>query len=171
MLSLIHACNQSTTQNIPTSNEGVFVILNNNYSLPPGSDCCHQNGKTTFSNTVTWTLKNKLEFPILNQLISRKYPRLIDVIFQYRVRALLTKEPTVCNEKCYIVLLWFGTSVFYPYPSGLLHWLWDNRPISKIPECTCSISHNTPFRTEMCTFLFWMEHCGIWNRCILGFMN
>ena len=29
--------------------------------------------------------------------------------------------------------------------------------------CTCSISHNAPFRTEMCTFLFWMEHCGIWN--------
>ena len=65
----------------------------------------------------------------------------------------------------------------------------NNRPISLIPECTCSISHNAPFRTEMCpectcsishnapfrtemcTFLFWMEHCGIWNRCILGFVN
>ena len=23
----------------------------------------------------------------------------------------------------------------------------------------------------MCTFLFWMEHCGIWNRCILGFVK
>ena len=22
-----------------------------------------------------------------------------------------------------------------------------------------------------CTFLFWIEHCGIWNRCILGFVN
>ena len=41
--------------------------------------------------------------------------------------------------------------------------------IHKYPECTCSISHNVPFRTEMCTLLFWMEHCGIWNRCILGF--
>ena len=36
---------------------------------------------------------------------------------------------------------------------------------------TCSISHNSPFRTEMCTFLFWMVHCGIWNRCIVGFVN
>ena len=44
-------------------------------------------------------------------------------------------------------------------------------PNSQIPECTCSISHNAPFRTEMCTFLFWMEHCGIWNRCILGFVK
>ena len=26
-------------------------------------------------------------------------------------------------------------------------------------------------RMEMCTFLFRMEHCGIWNRCILGFMK
>ena len=47
----------------------------------------------------------------------------------------------------------------------------SNRPISQIPECTCSISHNSPFRTEMCTFLFWMEYCGIWDRCILGFVN
>ena len=23
----------------------------------------------------------------------------------------------------------------------------------------------------MCTFLFWMGHCGIWNRCILGFVK
>ena len=39
-----------------------------------------------------------------------------------------------------------------------------NRPISQFMECACSISHNAPFRTEMCTFLFWMVHCGIWNR-------
>ena len=46
----------------------------------------------------------------------------------------------------------------------LLHIYWSN---SQIPGCTCSISHNAPFRTEMCTFLFWMEHCGIWNRFII----
>ena len=38
-----------------------------------------------------------------------------------------------------------------------------NWPNSQIPECSWSISHNAPFRTEMCTFLFWMEHYGIWN--------
>ena len=42
---------------------------------------------------------------------------------------------------------------------------------SQIPEWSGFISHNAPFRTEMCTFLFWMGHCGIWNRCILGFMK
>ena len=46
-----------------------------------------------------------------------------------------------------------------------------NWPDSQIPECTCSISHNAPFRTEMCTFLFWMGHCGICYRCILGFLK
>ena len=46
----------------------------------------------------------------------------------------------------------------------------NNWPNSQIPECTHSISHNAQFRTEMCTFLFWMEHCGIWNRCIPGFV-
>ena len=49
---------------------------------------------------------------------------------------------------------------------------WDVFPIVnwqvlQIPECTSPISNNTSFRTEMCTFLFWMVHCGIWNRCIL----
>ena len=43
-----------------------------------------------------------------------------------------------------------------------------NWPNSQIQKRTCSISHKVPFRTEMCTFLFWMEHCGICNRCILG---
>ena len=32
-------------------------------------------------------------------------------------------------------------------------------------------SHNVSFRTEMRTFLFWMVHHGIWNRCIAGFVN
>ena len=42
---------------------------------------------------------------------------------------------------------------------------------SQNADCTCSIFHNASFRTEMCTFLFWMLHCGIWDRCILGFVN
>ena len=46
-----------------------------------------------------------------------------------------------------------------------------NWPNSQIPEYTSSISHNAPFRTEMCTFLFWIGHYGIWNRCILGFVE
>ena len=50
-------------------------------------------------------------------------------------------------------------------------WQGANRSISQIPWCTCSISHNAAFRTEMCTFLFWMLHCGIWNSCIMGFVN
>ena len=49
--------------------------------------------------------------------------------------------------------------------------LWDPcETISQIPQCTCSISHNAPFRTEMYTFLLWMVHYGIWNRCIVGYI-
>ena len=47
----------------------------------------------------------------------------------------------------------------------------SNRPISLYPEYICSLSQNVPFRTKMCTFLFWMDHSGIWYRCILGFAN
>ena len=42
-----------------------------------------------------------------------------------------------------------------------------NWPYSQIPQCTYSISHNAPFRTEMCTFLFWMVYCLIcWPRFV-----
>ena len=44
-----------------------------------------------------------------------------------------------------------------------------NGPISQIHQCTCPISRNGPFRTEMCTFLFWMVHCRVWD--IVGFVN
>ena len=52
------------------------------------------------------------------------------------------------------------------YPAILANW-----PNSQIPECTCLISHNVPFKTDMCSFLFWMEHYGMWNTCILGFVK
>ena len=46
-----------------------------------------------------------------------------------------------------------------------------NRAISQIPQCTCPIAHNVSFRTEMCTFMFWMVQCGMWDRCIVAFMR
>ena len=47
----------------------------------------------------------------------------------------------------------------------------ERRPISQIPQYTCPIFHNAPFRTEMCTFLFWMVYCGIWDDYIVGFIR
>ena len=44
----------------------------------------------------------------------------------------------------------------------------ENIPIAQITQSTCPISHNTPFRTEMYTFLFLMVYCRIWDRCIMG---
>ena len=67
------------------------------------------------------------------------------------------------------------------WPSDGQEW---NLPNSQIPSCTCAISHNAPFRTEIFSvlngalwdmeqvhsgILFWMEHYGIWNRWILAF--
>ena len=50
--SLIHAYSYSATQNIAIIAEGALTIFNNNNSLPLSSDCCHQNGKTAFNNSV-----------------------------------------------------------------------------------------------------------------------
>ena len=43
-----------------------------------------------------------------------------------------------------------------------------NWPNLQIPEWTCSISHNAPFRTEMCTFLFWAVQSEI---CEIGLLH
>ena len=43
-----------------------------------------------------------------------------------------------------------------------------SRLLWQTPQCTCPISHNTPFRTEMCKLLFWMVYCRIWDRCVMG---
>ena len=59
----------------------------------------------------------------------------------------------------------------YIFQFGDNNCLYGHWPNSQIPACPCSISHSAPFRTELCTFLFWMEHCGTCDRCILGFMK
>ena len=78
---------QHNTKYCPSA-EGAFIILNNNCSLPLRSDCCHQNGKTYFSNMVAQNFC-LFEFLILHWLISQKYLRLIDVSLQYRVWGLI----------------------------------------------------------------------------------
>ena len=80
-----------------------------------------------------------------------------------------------------------GLSVFASFPQKprLLHSLslvavWQSVgykilvvssvPNSQIPQCTCPIFHNAPLRTKICTSLFWMMHCGIWDY-IVGFVR
>ena len=45
------------------------------------------------------------------------------------------------------------------------------RANAQIPRCICPISHKVQFRTEMWTFLFWMMHCGLWDRCMVEFVR
>ena len=74
-------------------------------------------------------------------------------------------------EQKWPVLIWdercFGLRICIPVLCGLM---WSNYPSSQIPQCTGSNPHNAPFRIEMCTFLFWMVHCGVSNRCIVEFV-
>ena len=76
--------------------------------------------------------------------------------------------PFKTTHQCHTIQPHANATTFTPQKYTPCHTNWPN---SEIPECTCSISQNAPFRTEMCTFLFWMEHSGIWNRCILGFVK
>ena len=43
--------------------------------------------------------------------------------------------------------------------------------IPVISQCNYSFPNSAPFSSEMCTFLFCMVHCGIWNGCILEFVR
>ena len=53
--------------------------------------------------------------------------------------------------------------------------LTSNRPISQIPQCIRQISHNATFCNRnvhmRAHFCYKMLHCGIWHRCILGFVK
>ena len=58
--------------------------------------------------------------------------------------------------------------------------LWWTDNFNKSPQCTCPISHNTPLRTKMCAFLFWMLYvvgygkravCDLWNCSIVTEQN
>ena len=50
-----------------------------------------------------------------------------------------------------------------------------NRPIWQITQCIRQISHNVSFcnrNVHICAhFCYKMIHCGIWNRCIVGFVH
>ena len=45
------------------------------------------------------------------------------------------------------------------------------RSLEQILQCSCPISNVAPFKTKICTILFWMVHRGICDRCIVGFVR
>ena len=60
---------------------------------------------------------------------------------------------------------WPVTRKIFPFDDVIM------RPVSQIPQYIWSMSHNAPFRTEICTFMFWMMYCGILFRCPVGFVT
>ena len=67
--------------------------------------------------------------------------------------------------------MYFATLVCCWWRSIFLMVALGNWLNSQILQCTRPISHNAPFRTEMCTFLFWMVYCGVCELvyCTIGF--
>ena len=63
-------------------------------------------------------------------------------------------------------LSFFGTKAL---PEPMM--IYCIRPTPQSPQGTGPISHNTPFKTEMCTFLSLRVYCGIWDRCVVGFVR
>ena len=79
----------------------------------------------------SWTRMNKFQWNLDNYAI---------IFIQEN-----SDKNTVCKNSGHLI----SACVTRPY-----------RPVSQMPQCTCPISHNTPFRTEMSIFLFWIVHCG-----------
>ena len=82
-------------------------------------------------------------------------------------RLLLISVLSFAGECMSILILWSNNTK----DTGLCFANPMNRLFTQIPQCTCPISHNAPFIIEMCTFLFWMMHCGMWDKCIVGFVR
>ena len=69
------------------------------------------------------------------------------------------------------VLLWSDAYLFYHYFSRLQHLHLENHPNELFHK-----SHNVPvpypiMHRNVHISLFWMMHCGTWNRWIVGFVK
>ena len=95
----------------------------------------------------------------------RPVPRNFDVVFDQRLNKRLSKQSTRRWFETPLCSLWR-----HRYENaGICHFV----PISQIPQC---IKYPTMhhFVTEMCThahFCYKMLHCGIWDWCIVGFVQ
>ena len=87
-------------------------------------------------------------------------PRIFRMAFPVLSEFWTIKSEIRCTESC------------RPQDCYTLSVRWLNRPVSRLPQCTCPTSQNTQFRTEMCTSLFWIVYCGdgtgalrdLWHR-------
>ena len=46
-----------------------------------------------------------------------------------------------------------------------------NWPVSRVPQCACWMTCSASSGAEVCTFLFWMVHCGMPGRCAVGWVR
>ena len=71
-----------------------------------------------------------------------------------------------------VVMITYGATIQDKFTkSTIFCFQWETickRPNPHIQQCTCPISHKASYKTDMCTFLFWTVHCGIWCRRIVG---
>ena len=94
----------------------------------------------------------------------------LQIVTWIRMRPGIGKSPWADGANIVLeVRLHFIRSLDFPRFSSIDESYLD-RPKSQIQQHTCLISHNAPFRTGLCTFLFWMVYCGIRGRFV-GFVR
>ena len=147
-----------------------WVIICSGNGLPPVQWPTTSHYLIQYVVIISWTLINKFQWnfnsntPVCSQAKYSQENAFQDTICQTAAILFMSQFNTVsfvCGCGC-------QADIYADSKDPLININWPN---SQIPECTCSISHNAPFRTEMCTFLFWMVYCGICNRCILGYVR
>ena len=98
------------------------------------------------------------------------------------IRRWLKYTPIIMHTVCDLLYLLISWCLWFkPYMSGLLQLLRDygfpsaNRPISQIRQCIRWIPMRHCFVTDICTHVhssfIKMLHCGMWDRCIVGFVK
>ena len=117
----------------------------------------------------------KIQVLVWIQLVSLKFKRGIITSFTVTISSHWFMHKSIL----YITLPTVGGHLSKPIHSQTTHnsplgvefcsYFICNRPISQIPQRTCRISHNM-HHSEQKRALFWMVYCGIWDRCILGFV-
>ena len=91
-------------------------------------------------------------------------------IWKLRVTDLCAGNPPVTGEfpaqkasNAENVSIWWRHHVQYLTLNELTN--------SRVTQCVCWMTCSAPSGAEVCTFLFWMVHCGMPGRCAVGWVR
>ena len=157
-ISQIPWCTCPISHNAPFRTEMYYkshTVSVPNPTIHHSEQKCITNSILYLSQTPQYTIQNRNVLQIPHCICPKPHNTPFRTEMYYKSHTVSVPNPTIhhSEQKC----ITNSTLYLSQTPQCTI----QNRNVLQIPHCICPTPHNTPFRTEMCTFLFWMVLCGI----------